>query len=345
MIEKTDDYTPARPADFDYDVALAELEEKIRRKKKAHSLLAHFREEEERLAPIVNDRKEEMEAEQEDVEALQGASMTLLFYALFGLKKEKLGKEEAEALAAKAEYERAKSELDHVLNRQVELRAEIRALGNCERDYEEMLAEKKAHLMSKEAATHAEVTALEAEKAAIVRASKELKEAMECGQYALRVARSIDDALCEAQYLGQKDIHGDARRSRHSNRTFASEVRESEINHDKHNAVVRVHNSMKTLAKYLQDFAAELKDVTTLLPLNDIPQFQISHTSLVMDLWFDNIFTDMAMQSKLENARAQMQPLLAKLTPIVERLETDYAAREAACAEIDEKIKEIVKNG
>ena len=40
----TNEYTPTRPADFDYDAALAELQEKIRRKKKAKNLLAHFTE-------------------------------------------------------------------------------------------------------------------------------------------------------------------------------------------------------------------------------------------------------------------------------------------------------------
>jgi formate hydrogenlyase subunit 4 len=37
-----------------------------------------------------------------------------------------------------------------------------------------------------------------------------------------------------------------------------------------------------------------------------------------------------------------MVPLMNKLTPIVEGLEREYAAREAACREIDEKIREIV---
>ena len=75
----TTDYTPARPEGFDYDAALAELQEKIRRKKKAKNLLAHFTEEAARLNSIVEDRFKEYEAEQEEAEALQGATLTLLF--------------------------------------------------------------------------------------------------------------------------------------------------------------------------------------------------------------------------------------------------------------------------
>lgn len=35
-------YSPTRPTDFDYNAALAELEERIRRQKKAKNLPAHF---------------------------------------------------------------------------------------------------------------------------------------------------------------------------------------------------------------------------------------------------------------------------------------------------------------
>ena len=83
---------PARPADFDYDAALSELQEKIRRKKKAKNLLAHFTEEADRLNSVMEDRKKEYEQEQEEAEALQSATLTLLFYSLLGLKEEKLSK-------------------------------------------------------------------------------------------------------------------------------------------------------------------------------------------------------------------------------------------------------------
>ena len=264
------DNFPARPEGFDYDAALSELQERIRRKKKAKNLLAHFTEEAARLNSIVEDRFKEYEAEQEEAEALQGATLTLLFYSLLGLKEEKLSKEESEALAAKAEYESAKAELDHVLARQVELRAEIRSLGNCERDYEEMVAEKKAWLMAKEVAVNTEVEALEAEKAAIIRDSKELKEAMESGQYALRVARSVMDALAKAQYLSRVDTRGPG--GRYSVISAAIDaVHDTEIDHEKRNTVIRLDNSLQTLGRYLRDFAAELKDVAA-LPMEHPPQ-------------------------------------------------------------------------
>ena len=328
---------PARPEGFDYDAALAELQEKIRRKKKAKNLLAHFTEEATRLNSIMEDRFKEYEVEKEEAEALQSATLTLLFYSLLGLKEEKLSKEESEALAAKAAYETAKAELDHILARQVELRAEIRSLGNCERDYEEMVAEKKAWLMVKEATVNTEVEALEAEKAAIIRDSKELKEAMESGQYALRVARSVMDALAKAKLLNFNDVVGDRRHRG----TVASAFRESEVDYEKHSTLVRLDNSIQTLGKYLQDFAAELKDVAA-LPMENLPSTSFSDGLLFLDRWVEGLFAEIVVSVKLDNIQKNMMPLLGKLTPIVSGLEKEYAAREAACKEIDEKIREIV---
>jgi len=288
----------------------------------------------------MEDRFKEYEAEQEEADAMKSATLTLLLYTVLGLKEEKLRKEESEALASKAEYESAKAELDHVLNRQVELRAEIRALGNCERDYEEMVAEKKAWLMAREVTVNAEVEALEQQKAAILRDSKELKEAMESGQYALRVARSVMDALAKAQYLSGQDTR--APRGRYSAISATIDaVHDTEIDHEKRNTVVRLDNSIQTLGRYLQDFAAELKDVTA-LPMEHLPTTRFGEGLILLDRWADGPISEIVVDVKLDHVREKMVPLMNKLTPIVEGLEKEYAAREAACGEIDRRIREMV---
>ena len=63
------DYTPTRPADFDYDAALSKFSEDIRRKAKVQKLIAYFQEEESRLYFAVEDRKKDYDAEQADVAA------------------------------------------------------------------------------------------------------------------------------------------------------------------------------------------------------------------------------------------------------------------------------------
>ena len=317
---------PTRPEGFDYDAALSELQEKIRRKKKVKNLLAHFTEEAARLTGVMEDRKREYDTEQEEADALREDSMMLFFYTLMGVRDEKLSKEESEALTAKAEYENAKAELDHVLARQVELRAELRSLGNCERDYEEMVAEKKAWLMAKEATVNTEVEALEAEKAAIIRDSKELKEAAESGRYALKVAASVEDAL-HTLYTFQSEVFRD---NRHN-----SIYRDHDLSLEIRNSRVRVENSLETLGRYLQDFAAELKDLIG-QPEQVIPTAHIEEVLDWISRWVKNV------TAKHHGNTRGVGAILSELEPLVMALESRYAETEVACREIDGKIREIV---
>ena len=228
-----------------------------------------------------------------------------------------------EALAARAEYEAAKAELDHVLNRQVELRAELRALGNCELDYEDMLAEKKAWLMGREAAVHAEVEALEAERAAIIRDSKELREAMESGRYLLNVAGSADDAL-HTMLAFMSEYH---RQNRHD-----SIYREHDISMEIRNSRIRLENTLETMGRYLQDFAAELKDLID-DPGSPIPNERIEEALAWIGVWVKH------STKKHSGGYSDVQ---TTISPLVEELAKACAAKEAACREIDDRIRDMV---
>ena len=63
---------------------------------------------------------------------------------------------------------------------------------------------------------------------------------------------------------------------------------------------------------------------------------------ILLDRWADGPISEIVVDVKLDHVREKMVPLMNKLTPIVEGLEKEYAAREAACGEIDRRIREIV---
>ena len=87
--------------------------------------------------------------------------------------------------------------------------------------------------------------------------------------------------------------------------------------------------------------AAELKDVAA-LPMEHLPTTRFGEGLILMDRWADGPISEIVVDVKLDHVREKMVPLMNKLTPIVEGLEKEYAAREAACAEIDRRIREIV---
>lgn len=95
------------------------------------------------------------------------------------------------------------------------------------------------------------------------------------------------------------------------------------------------------MGRYLQDFAAELKDVAS-LPMEHLPTTRFGEGLILLDRWADGPISEIVVDVKLDHVREKMVPLMDKLTPIVEGLEKEYAAREAACEEIDRSIREIV---
>ena len=137
--------------------------------------------------------------------------------------------------------------------------------------------------------------------------------------------------------LNFNDVVGD-RRHRGA---VASAFRESEVDYEKHSTLVRLDNSIQTLGKYLREFATELKDVAD-LPMEHLPETRFSDGLLFLDRWVEGLFAEIVVSVKLDNVQKSMIPLMGKLTPIVKNLEREYAKREAACAEIDEKIRAVV---
>ena len=173
---------------------------------------------------------------------------------------------------------------------------------------------------------NAEVEALEAEKAAIIRDSKELKEAAESGRYALKVAASVEDAL-HTLYTFQSEVFRD---NRHN-----SIYRDHDLSLEIRNSRVRVENSLETLGRYLQDFAAELKDLIG-QPEQVIPTAHIEEVLDWISRWVKNVTT------KHHGGSHGVSPILGELTPLVCDLEQKYAEKEAACREIDERIRAMV---
>ena len=312
------DYTIRRPSDFDYDAAIAELEEQVRRKKYVTSRLAHFEVELARLTSLEESRRAELDEENADVAALQRISPALILYTLTGQKAHKLAREEAEALAAAARYETVKGELSYVRERYSELSAELRKLGNCERRLDELMEEKKRVRAAQDAA-YAERTA-ELERA--VKAAEgellEIDQALDKGRRVLGIIQGISNQLEQAYSLTGADLIGRVSRYRGD---FWADV-------EKHEHLDTAQALLEKLGQYMQDFAAELGDVAP--DARDIPaSVGVGNGTRTLDLFFDNIFTDFAVRKHIATSKEEMEVLEARIRPVVEALESSRTAKEA----------------
>ena len=325
------DYTVRRPADFDYDAAIAELEEQVRRKKNVVAQLAHFEIELTRLTRLEESRRAELDLENADVAALQKISPALILYTITGQKADKIAKEEAEALAAAARYETVKGELNYARERYGQLSAELRRLGNCERKLEDMIREKRQKRMAQDSEFSQKTAELEQ---AVRTAEAELLEidrALEKGRRVLGIIQSISRQLDQAYSLTGADIVGRVSRYRGD---FWADV-------EKHEHLDTAQSMLEKLGQYMQDFAAELGDVGA--DGRDLPaSVGVGEGTRTLDLFFDNIFTDFAVRKHIATSKEEMNALEVRIKPVVEALESARAAKEARRVAAEEALKAFI---
>ena len=309
------DYIVRRPADFDYDTAIAELEEKVARKKHVTSRLAHFEVELTRLTRLEECRRAELDLENADVAALQKISPAFILCTITGQKAEKLAREEAEALAAAARYETVKGDLSYVRERIGQLSAELRKLGNCERKLDELLQEKKQLRMAQDAAYAEQTAELETAILEADRGIDEISRALDKGGRVRGILRGICNQLDRAYSLTGADVL--------CSRYAGSFLLDAE----KHECLDAAQAMLEKLGQYMQEFAAELTDVD--LDARDLPaSVNLSDGLRTMDRFFDNVFTDILVRRRIADSKGEMESLLDRIDPIVDALAAAKTASE-----------------
>lgn len=325
------DYTVRRPADFDYSAAIADLEEQVRRKKHLKSQLAHFEDETSRLADVTEARRFELAQETADVERMRKFSPAVLLYALTGRRETMLAREEAEALAAASLYETAKTQLEYAESRTREIKAELRRLGNCERKLADMLEEARRHRMERDAVFSEKSAEMERRVRELEREITELKEAIEKGERVRGIIRGISRQLDSAHDLSVVDTYFVARH-------VGGYVRDKE----KYEHLDTAQALLDRLGQYMQEFAAELGDVEpedSALP--DAPR--IGDGTRRMDLYLDNIFADFAVRRRIEGSLGEMDALMERISPILERLHARRTAKEEERAAAEAEMRRFIR--
>ena len=126
---------------------------------------------------------------------------------------------------------------------------------------------------------------------------------------AARAVRSARDATSVAQ----KEL-GSAASWGTYDTWFGGGLLSSSIKHDHidsaNNAMARVHSALGTARK-------ELADVSVAIAAPDLSEVGHNRT---MDVWFDNIFSDLGTQSRIQDGQAHVQQLGAELARVDHRL-------------------------
>lgn len=265
-----------------------------------------------------------MECEKEDVERLEGRSLSNFFYELIGKREEKLDKERKEAYAAAVKYDTAVQELEAVKEKLRSSDAEYSSLSGCDRSYAEVLEEKKKALKSSGTQQAEQLLQLEDRLLELDGQMRELNEAIAEGQRARQAAQAVLEQLNSAEGWGTWDLIGGG---------LISDIA-------KHNALDRAQNLVKNLQFQLRRFKTELADVE----VNGDIQVTVEGFLHFADFFFDGLFADWAVLDHIHESQSQVAKTNDHINTVMNKLTSMLYQVEAEQKKIKVQMEEIVNN-
>ena len=251
--------------------------------------------------------------EQDDVDRLEGRSLARYFYTLLGSLDEKLDAERAGARAAAVEHDAVLAELEDVNAAVGEAEGELAGLSGCEERYDKAVSAKAEYLKKSGSPLADKLRGIEKRAAYNERQTRETDEAIRAGEAACAAAERVVKSLSSASTWSTIDIFSDS---------FLADV-------VKYGRIDDAQRAMEQLRIALRRFGTELADVGGRLEtgMGDLLTFA--------DIFFDNIFTDFAVSSRINRAlyearevEERVQRSLSSLHALRGRLETEAAELE-----------------
>ena len=249
----------------------------------------------------VDETAQSFRKEQDDVDKLEKGGVHAFLLTLIGHKEERLDKERREALAAKLQYDQARSDLEYLENKLNGLIRERDGLRDAPEQLEALWTEKAELVKTMGGQTGARLVELDRQLSDVTHQQKELEEALSAGENAKRLLGQVQDDLDSGRSWGTWDMLGGALIA-----TMA-----------KYDRLDSAQSSIRAAQRALSDFRTELADVSQL----QVPNIQIGEFATFADYFFDGIFSDWYVQSSIKTAQEGVSEVHMKLTAALRDLE------------------------
>lgn len=273
---------------------------------------ARLRDREQSLARELGQARLKAASEQEDVGRLEHVSLTRVLASLHGSRDDRLAREKAEAAAARYQLAEVQRKLDAAHAERESVAQRLAGLAGAPQEYAGALAAREQQLENSADPRGARLLALADQRG---RLAAELGELYRAGDD----AASADAALCEvADRLGTAAGWS----------TFDTWVDHGMIaNAIKHDRIDEAARAAETADRYLAALQTDLAHLGGYQPT--APHLQISAGFRLADIFFNNIFSDLAIGRQIRDAQAQADYSLQQ----VRALRSQLAAQTAAAAQ------------
>lgn len=273
----------------------------------------------------VNSLRMKYEAEAYDVERLEKESLSTTVLKLFGAYEGKLNKETEEMIAAKLAFDRATDHVKQLLAERDELSSRVSALRNDKLLYEAELGKRELEVSrSVTGEKSAKYRQLEDEKKELYKQLVETDEAIRAAERAKETAKRIIKHLDSADNWATYDVW------------FKGGI----ISHmAKYSHIDDAEADFNKLSSQMRELRRELKDVN----MSSLPGFSgIDSTTRAVDFWFDNIFTDLNVRSRIRNDKDQAHNMVSMIQSIIAKLDNNKRTIKGQLSSIDQQKNDLL---
>ena len=265
------------------------------------------------------------ERESRDVERIQRETLSSFLQKIVGKYEDRLEKERREEIEAKLAYDRAVMRREDLLHEKEELSSRIAVLQEEEKRYLAELAVRKQDLSERLSEPEGILFAdLAFERTMISTAMAEIKEARAAAARAKGTAKRAIKELESAEGWATYDVFFGKGLISHA-------VKYAHIDDAEH--------CFHLLSSQLRDLRAEVRDVQG---LDDTGLRAVSAGQRTIDVFFDNIFTDLSVRGQIRDNAAEIQRLLSTISALEARLNRLLQGEEAKLRENRRREEELL---
>lgn len=297
------------------DRELERARQKMERSRKLDVILQDLKEQSGRRRRAEEEARAVLEKEQGDVEELERMSLVSFLARIQGDLESRKEEERREAAMAKARYDAAKWDLEDLDRRFREAVREKERLQGLEKQYQALLDEKEEILRSQGGVQSQRLGQLAQEQERTAGELREVQEAIQAGLAAQRALGEMISDLSGAENWGVWDMVGGGIMS-----TFA-----------KHGCLDDAQDAAYEARRALSRFRTELADVSS----DQVPDVELGDFAAFADYFFDGLFVDLFVQSRIREARDQVEAVTQRVERLIALLRDERESLEEKQGQLD----------
>lgn len=307
------------------ELDLATCESDVQRKQAAEvrrsRMLGALALEEKRL----DDLARQLRIEEDDVERLEGMSLAAFIATVRGIKDERLTAERAEYVAAKLRYDECVAALEALRTQVADVGRELDGLRGAETRYEAALAAREQQVLASDSAVREQVMTVERQAGAERARIHELNEAATAANAAVQALKAVHESLGSAAGWGAWDTWG-------GGGLISTSMKYGHIDKARH-AAARARQALQRLNIELADVGMDGAALD--VRLTDFQEFA--------DYFLDNFWTDLSVQSRIEESQARVVHAGQQVVALRTRLRAEADAAAARIEQLENERRALLR--